>query len=236
MAYLEQTDKKICTQDNQIIEACYSMTLIEKRLLMLAISKIDSTQFPKAHKPLIVSIDMQEWANCYNLQNPWQHVVGAAKSLRGRYVKFHPKAGTTKEVNWFDSIEYHDNDSYLTIQFSRSMQVRLSGMLEQFTKVDLLSVSQLRSIHAIRLYELLSQFKSTGYRAMTIKDFRFAMDCEDTYKETKSLARAVIKPAIKEINTKTNLTVTLENIKRGRKITAFKFIFTANKQADLFAV
>lgn len=234
MAYLEKTDKTICTQDNQIIEACYSMSLLEKRLLMLAISKIDSTQFPKAHKPLTVSIDTNEWAQYYSDTNPWRDMKEAAKSLLGRHVAFHDKTGITDLINWFAKVRYHDDEGWITIEFTRPMQVRLSGMLEQFTKVDLLSVSKLRSIHAIRLYELLSQFESTGYRVMKLDDLRFAMDCEDTYKETKSLARAVIKPAIREVNAKTNLTVTLENIKQGRKITAFKFIFTANKQKDLF--
>ena len=35
--------KLVVTQDNQLVNACYIMTLNEKRLLLLAISKIDST-------------------------------------------------------------------------------------------------------------------------------------------------------------------------------------------------
>ncbi len=234
MAHLEKTDKTICTQDNQIIEACYSMTLIEKRLLLLAISKIDSTQFPKANKALVVSIATNEWTQYYSDLNPWRDIKDAAKSLLGRHVAFHDKTGITDLINWFSKVRYHDDEGWITIEFTRPMQVRLAGMIEQFTQVDLLSVSKLRSIHAIRLYELLSQFKRTGYRVMSIEDFRFSMDCTETYKENKDLTKWVVKPAIKEINTKTNLTVDLENIKRGRKITGFKFHFTTNTQKDFF--
>ena len=234
MAYIDQNEKVICAQDNQIIESCYTMTLVEKRLLLLAISKIDSTKFPKASVPLVVSIDIHEWGKCYDLQNPWQHVKNAAIKLLARHVVFHEKTGVIDRINWFARVKYHEDENKLTIQFTRPMQVRLVGMLEQFTKVDLLSVSKLKRIHSIRLYELLSQFDSTGYRIISVKDFRFAMDCIDTYKETKNLTREVIKPAIREINSKTNLTVSLETVKRGRKITAFKFIFSENEQKDLF--
>lgn len=234
MSYIDQTDKVICTQDNQIIESCYSMTLIEKRLLLFAISKIDPTQFPKAHIPLVVSIDTNEWVKYYPDKTPWRALKRAATDLLRRHVTFHPKTGVIEKVNWFSSVHYYEGEGYLKIEFTRPMQVRLAGMLEQFTKVDLLSVSKLKSIYSIRLYELLSQWISTGYRIISLEDFRFAMDCVDSYKENKSLKLWVIKPAMKEINNKTNLTVSLENVKRGRKITAFKFIFSENEQEDLF--
>ena len=83
-----------------------------------------------------------------------------------------------------------------------AMQVRLAGMLEQFTKIDLLSISKLKSIYSIRLYEIISQFGSTGYRVISLDDFRFSMDCLERYKENKELIKFVVKPALKEINQK----------------------------------
>ncbi len=234
MSYIDKTGRVICTQDNQIIESCYTMTLIEKRLLLLAISKIDSTQFPKSHIPLVISFDTNEWAKYFSEINPWRDIKEAAKCLLTRHVTFHEKVGVTKKINWFASIEYHKNEGWITIEFSRPMQVRLAGMLEQFTKVDLLSVSKLKSIYSIRLYELLNQWISTGYRVISLEDFRFAMDCVDNYKVTNELKKWVINPAIREINSKTSLTVRLENIKRGRKITGFKFLFKVDSQGDLF--
>ena len=234
MAHLDRKNEVICTQDNQIIESCYSMTLLEKRLLLLTISKIDSTQFPKSTIPLIISVDAAEWAKYYSESNPWRDVKLAAKSLLSKHVTFHPKVGVEKKVNWFSSIEYHDEDGWITIEFTRPMQVRLAGMLEQFTKIDLLSVSKFKSIYSIRLYEIISQFGGTGYRVISLEDFRFSMDCQDRYRENKELIKFVVKPALKEINQKTNLKIQMENVKKGRKISAFKFIFYEDKQADLF--
>ena len=234
MSYIEKTDKVICTQDNQIIESCYSMTLVEKRLLLFAISKIDPMQFPESHIPLVVSIDTNDWIRYYPDKTPWRALKRAATDLLRRHVTFHTRTGVIEKVNWFSSVHYFEGEGRIRIEFTRPMQVRLAGMLEQFTQVDLLSVCKLTSVHSIRLYELLSQFKSTGCRVITLDDFRFAMNCVDLYKENKSLNLWVIKPALREINSKTNLTVSLEHIKCGRKITAFKFIFSENNQKDLF--
>jgi plasmid replication initiation protein len=107
-------------------------------------------------------------------------------------------------------------------------------MLEQFTTIDLLAVSQLKSTHAVRLYELLSQFKSTGYRVMTLEDFRWAMDCVNTNKATKNLKQQVLNPAIKQINEKSDLFCIVADIKEGVRITGFKFTFRTQEQKQLF--
>ena len=107
-------------------------------------------------------------------------------------------------------------------------------MLEQFTTIDLLAVSQLTSVHSVRLYELLSQFKSTGYRVISVDDFRFAMDVVNTNKGTKELKRRVLNPAIKQLNEKSDLFCTVSDVTEGRTITGFKFVFRTQEQKKLF--
>lgn len=234
MAHIEQNKDVSVTQDNQIIESCYTMKLNEKRALCLAISKINPETFPDSTMPLKVSINTKDWAKYFPDEKPWRALKQATVNLLGRHVVLHPKTGIEERINWFSSGKYHENEGYLTLTFTREMQVRLMGMLEQFTSVNLLAVSKLRSLYSIRLYELLNQFRSTGYRVITMEDFRFSMDCVKTYKATRELNKFVLKPAIKDINAKSNLKITVANIKKGRKITGFKFYFKEDNQADLF--
>ena len=86
----------------------------------------------------------------------------------------------------------------------------------------------------MRLYELLSQFKSTGYRIISIKDFRFAMDVVNTNKGTKNLKRRVLIPAVKQLNEKSDLFCIVDDLKEGRTITGFKFVFRTQEQKKLF--
>jgi|TARA_B110000977_G_scaffold111244_1_gene144350 plasmid replication initiation protein len=222
------------TQDNQLIEACYSMTLNEKRLLLFAMSKVNPSTFPDASKPFRFEMTATEWAQQFGDDNPWRSLKRTADKLLGRYLTLHPKAGHIKKISWFDSVDYFDKEARIVVEFGRSVQIRLAGMLEQFTTIDLLAVSQLKSTHAVRLYELLSQFKSTGYRVMTLEDFRWAMDCVNTNKATKNLKQQVLNPAIKQINEKSDLFCIVADIKEGVRITGFKFTFRTQEQKQLF--
>lgn len=227
------------TQDNQLIEACYTMTLNEKRLLMLGMSRVNPMDFPRKEEPFSFTISAKEWSKYYPDTNPYLHLKRAAKKLRSRFVKLHPKVGVTDEINWFDSVRYIENESSVTLRFTWSIQVRLAGMLEQFTQIDLLAVNRLKSLYSVRLYELLSQFQSfdlgtSGVRIITVEDFRIAMDAVDIYPKLAELKRRILNPALKELNQNSNLEVTFEDIKRGRKITHFKFIFNERQQQKLF--
>jgi len=222
------------TQHNTIIEACYSMTLNEKRLLLLGISKVDPTVFPKVNEPFTFSITAKEWASHHPQESPYKTLKRAAKQLRGRFVRLRPRPGVEEEINWVDYSRYIEKEGRVELQFTRSMQVRLAGMLDQFTSVDLLSVNKLNSMYSVRMYELLSQFKSTGVRVMALGDFRRLMDCVDNYPVLADLKRRVLVPAIKEINLKTDIDVVVKNVKSGRVVTGLEFKFKPKSQGDLF--
>jgi plasmid replication initiation protein len=232
-------DNLKATQDNQLIEACYSMTLNEKRLLLFGISKINPSTFPDVNKPFKFEMTAQEWKEQFGDDNPWRALKRSAKKLMGRTLKLHTKTDQSNApdmtlLNWFEEAKFFNKQGRVVVTFTRSIQVRLAGMLEQFTTIDLLAVSRLNSTHAVRLYELLSQFKSTGYRVMTIEDFRFAMDVVDTNQGTKNLKRRVLIPAVKQLNEKSDLFCVVEDIKEGRTITGFKFVFRTQEQKKLF--
>jgi len=223
------------TQDNQLIEACYTMSLNEKRLLLFGISKINPSTFPDVKKPFKFEMTAQEWKEQFGDDNPWRSLIRTADKLLARYLTLHLKTDQhIRKIGWFDAVDYFPKEGRIVVEFGRSVQVRLAGMLEQFTTIDLLAVSELTSIHAVRLYELLSQFKSTGYRVMTLEDFRFAMDAVNTNKTTKKLKAQVLNPAVKQLNEKSDLFCIVEDIKDGRKITGFKFIFRTQEQKKLF--
>ena len=233
-----QKDKRTATQDNQLIEACYSMTLNEKRLLLFGISTINPNTFPDASKPFKFEITASEWRDQFGDDHAWQSLKRASKKLMSRTLTLHSKVGGDSPdkilMAWFDSVKYYKNQGRIVVEFGRTVQIRLAGMLEQFTTIDMLSVSQLNSTHAVRLYELLSQFKSTGYRVMTIEDFRFAMDVVNTNQGTKNLKRRVLNPAIKQLNEKSDLFCIVADIKEGVRITGFQFTFRTQEQQKLF--
>lgn len=227
-------DKAIVVQDNALIEASYTLTLNEKRLIMLAASKIDSRRSPKKETPLEFDITTDEWSAIFPDDNPFRAMKRAADNMLVRHVTMHPKTGVTKKIAWFDSVEYFDGEGRVRVKFGWTMSFFLAGLFEEFTKTNLLDISKLTSLYSIRLLELINQFKSTGFRRISVDDFRIAMDCVKTYPAMADLRKRVLNPALKEINEKTELKVECRDIRKGRAVGAFEFVVKADKQGDLF--
>lgn len=218
--------QELVTQDNQLVESCYTMTVNEKRILWLGMRKANSPNLPNKDEPATFTITATEFAEHFPDagKHPWQTLKRAAKVLRGRYVKFPPSANKELDVNWFDSIEYSNGDGAITVRFSWSIHIRLAGLDEQFTQFPLLEVGKLRSSYAMRLFEMVYQFKSTGYRRVTIEKYRFMMDCVNKYNSVSELKRNTLYPAIKDLKKNSNLNIKVKELKDGRKITHFEFI------------
>lgn len=234
--YLDLTapeDKKV-TQDNQLIEACYKMSLNEKRLLLLGISKVNPKEYSASDGSLKIEVNASEWERVYKDDtNAWRAIKRTADKLLNRQIIMHPKAGVTDKVNWFERVRYYENEARIEVVFTRFVQTRLVNLLEQFTTIDLLSINKLKSFYSIRLYEILSQFKGTGYRKISVEDFRFAMDTVNKNPETKQLKSRVLMPALNEINQKSDLECTVKDVRKGRKITHFEFSFHQKQQQSL---
>jgi hypothetical protein len=69
---LSTTESLKATQDNQLIEACYTMTLNEKRLLLFGISRINPSTFPDVNKPFKFEMTAQDWKEQFGLCTPKQ--------------------------------------------------------------------------------------------------------------------------------------------------------------------
>ncbi|MFK4064179.1 replication initiation protein, partial [Brucella anthropi] len=91
----------------------------------------------------------------------------------------------------------------------------------------------LSSFYAVRLYELMSQFLKLGERSCTLDQLRQMLDLGDKYQDVKNLRVRVIDPALKELNANTDLAVTAEPMRKGRKIVGFSFTISKNDQMAL---
>ena len=237
MAKVLEESKQLVTQHNHLIESSYKMTLNEKRLLMLGLSKVNPMTMPARDEPITFTVTAMEYCSVYNLdiKNTYRELQAAAKLLRQRYVKFHDKIGVIEDVNWIDSIKYYSRQGKVQVRLSWGIQLRLQGIFQQFTNVDLTKIQQLNSFYSIRLYELLKQFDSTGFRTISLEDLRFAMGVEKgAYKTVSELKRNVLKPALKELAVKSDLEITYKDKREGRLIVGFEFYFSIKKQVDLF--
>ena len=101
----------------------------------------------------------------------------------------------------------------------------LTQLKTQFTQIMLNDVTGFGSYYSYRIYLMMMQFKTTGYCAINLEDFRKALELEDKYEATKDLRKWVIDTAINEINEKSPYKVKYEMLKTGRRFTHLELKF-----------
>ncbi|WP_373683539.1 replication initiation protein RepM [Acinetobacter sp. YH18001] len=133
---------------------------------------------------------------------------------------------------WVSEIGYVDNEAVVKLIFAPAIVPLITRLEEHFTKYELQQVSNLSSAYAVRLYELLIAWRSTGSTpVIELSDFRQRIGVLDTeYKRMERFKTSVLELAIKQINEHTDITVKYEQHKKGRSISGFSFTFKQKKK------
>jgi len=234
---IDDEQSRLAVQDNELIRSAYTMTLVEKRLLLHAISKIDSHTLPRDGQNIYVEITAKQWKNLYNTPQPWRDLKNASRKLMNRQVTINPTATNTLVMNWIDSTEY--TSDVVKISFGNKVSQYLTGMLSKFTQIDLLDVAKFDSVYTVRLYELLRQVEqkevSDNWLKITVDEFRAVFDLGNKYDRFSYLNQRVLTPSVKELNIKSDWDITLKTIKKGRAVHMLYFEFSPKAQGELFA-
>uniref|UniRef100_UPI00359F4C1A RepB family plasmid replication initiator protein n=1 Tax=Veillonella sp. TaxID=1926307 RepID=UPI00359F4C1A len=102
---------------------------------------------------------------------------------------------------------------------------RIDGAEDFFTSYLLEQTASMDSIYSVRLYELLVQWKSAKQTPMfDLVKFRDQLGVEvNEYKAMCDFKKRVLQVAINEINEKSDIKISYEQVKKGRSIAGFKF-------------
>ena len=98
---------------------------------------------------------------------------------------------------------------------------KYSALFENFSEYELLSTLPMQSSYSIRIYELLKSYAFTKSHVFDIADLKRQLSCEH-YERFPDFRRKVIEIAVRDINLYTDLEVSWEPIKDGRKITQIR--------------
>lgn len=223
-------------QSNALIEASYRLTTTEKKLILACISQV------KHNEPItdevMYSVSAEDIARLggINIDTCYENLHDAAHRLLERIVSitYEPNGGKKhKEIlrtHWVQSIKYVENEARVNLRFSKDMLPYINQLTKQFTNYNYSSIAKMGSIHGIRLYELLVQWKSSGYREIEIDWLKKQFDLKGKYKSIYDLKLYVIEPAVEEINNNSDMWCKWEQRKTGRRVTHLIFTFGSRNQ------
>jgi plasmid replication initiation protein len=219
-------------KDNALINASYSLELVEQRIVLQAIIKARETEKGFDTKTPL-SIHASEYEKQFNVSKDaaYKALKDAVLSLFERQFTFTElQDGKLKVVKsrWVSQIAYVDKSAEVQIIFSPAVASMCSRLERHFTSYDLEQVAQLTSKYAVRLYELVIAWKSTGKTPIfKLQDFREKIGLldENEYKDMCTFKKYVLDLAVKQINEHTDIKLDYEQHKAGRKIDGFSFKF-----------
>ena len=222
-------EKQNAVMENALIEARYSLTLEEQRLVLATIAMLDNVEiapsgFPmlRIPKKLIIEVTRVHKKN-------YSQIKTALRRLMQRVIEIETIESDGRRrfrlYQWFAKADYIEGGSFIEVQFHPDLKPYLLELKKKFTKIPLLHILSLRSKYAIRLYELLKRYEDTGFRTDYLPDLKVKLGIKkNEYAIFRDFERRVLKVAVKEINEKTDLEVSYKKKKTGRKITHIEFV------------
>lgn len=215
---------------NALIEASYRLSIYEQRVVLACISKVRRDEPLTDQKLYRVSAQEIAYMSGTQIGTAYQNLKAASERLFERRVSLHASPNGDGKVKvrltrWVQTIEYDEGEGAVSLRFGTDMVPYLSQLTEQFTRYALADIAKMTSAHAVRLYELLAQWRGAGERAVSIEWLREAFQLEDRYPNIRDFKRWVIEPAVKQINKHSPLWVKWDQRKTGRRVSHLTFTF-----------
>ena len=228
----------LIVKDNALMNASYNLDLVEQRLILLAILEArESGRGINANDPL--TVHASSYINQFNVERhtAYQALKDACKDLFARQFSYQEKRERGRAnitSRWVSQIAYIDETATVEVIFAHAVVPLITRLEEQFTQYDIEQISGLSSAYAVRMYELLICWRTTGKTPIIeLGEFRKRIGVLDTeYTRTDNLKMRVVELALKQINEHTDITATYEQHKKGRTITGFSFKFKQKKKTE----
>lgn len=247
---------RLVVKDNALIEASFNLSLVEQRLMLLAIVEARELEILTPETPIEIKAIAYKDQYKTDKSEAYKQLADASKQLFSRQFSYLDKYSNVNAVTvsrWVNEVTYVHEKGMVVIYLNRNVISMISRLETDFTQYLLKQVSDFKSKYSIRLYEILIKYKNIGNsQKYSINDIRSLLGVEtDEYKLISDLKKRVIDTAIKDINDTTDITVSYEQFKQGRTIThllfkmkqkhtkqkkqAEKVISFTEKQLDMFS-
>lgn len=219
----------IVIKTNRLNTATQNLSLTEVRIMQLAIVDARETgNGLSSDKPLTISA--ARYAEAFGVSRPtaYEAILNAEKTLFERRFSFLDSDDYMVKSRWVQRVKYLEDQASIEVILTHDVVkevTRIDGYEQFFTQYLLEQTASMGSAYSVRLYELLIQWKSAKKTPVfELMQFREQLGIEpNEYKLMSDFKKRVLNVAVDEINEVSDLKVSYEQEKKGRKIIGFKF-------------
>lgn len=219
------SNRNIVKQSYELNNAKYSLNAVETDLIMKMIAEIkneDKDFHPYRFKVSEIETKMGKKLNRNSLKT-------MATELRRKNLYIDKGKGGFLVTGWVSSFEYYAEQGEIELCFDPKLKPYLLELQNRFAKADIRHIFQLSSEYAKRIYTIFKQWEQIGEYTIEVAEWQRILDVPKSLLRYDNFKRKIIEIAKEQINEKTDLEVSYEEIKTGRKITHLKW--TIKKRA-----
>lgn len=170
----------------------------------------------------------KEFSELFNtdLDNCYRTIHKACKKLmKTSIILEKAELNETWEINICSTAEYNKNKGRISIKFTDDIMPYLAQVKAKFVLYNLKEIGGFNSLYTTRLYELIQEFKETGWLRRSVEQLREIFAVGDKFKAYKDFKRRTFEHACAEINKNYDMGLTFKEVKQGRKVAVLEFSF-----------
>jgi plasmid replication initiation protein len=239
-------DSRCVKMGNELVQASHGLTLAKKRIMAIAASNIKG-YVPKAkiYNPSAFTFEItaEEYSRVcgIDLSESYYQLKKAALDLlndqierkvydkKGNPIVFRGKQQVERFV-WVQHVNYCEGEGKVKITFSERVTDFLTGLHKNFTRYLLEQGCKLSSYYAFRFFELIMQYRTTGWFYVSVEEFCDMMSSPPSYrKKFQTIKTRMIASAVNQLKDEWDITFKTERKGKGKRITHIKFFFIEKK-------
>lgn len=224
--YEKKYPEKWIVMQNTITQAFREMSIDEKRIIILASPLV---RISNATEKTPIDITASEFAKLSEIDtnSAYKQMKTASRKLMKRTFIYEDKDGDDTEVQWVIRSKYANG--YISMHFTDEViyLLQVFNSFNPYTKYLKDDVLSLKLSYSIDLYHLAKKHEAMGGFSMTLDEYRQELGTPKSYARINNLKENAVDGPIKEINGKTDIDISYENIKRGRTVVGLKFTVKA---------
>lgn len=170
----------------------------------------------------------QEFAKIFNIEPKHAYSVlkkATTKLMQSFITLEKPELFETWQIAICESAKYNHKNGSITILFTQSIMPYLAQVNRKFVLYNLREIANFGSLYSTRLYELIQEFKDTGYLIKSVDQLREIFATGKKFPDYNNFKIRTFGHAVKEINDHYEVNLKFDEIKNGLKVVAIKFSF-----------
>jgi len=226
-AEAEEKPRRWVTVSNEMIMARLDWNIMMHRILMVLISQIDSKNDERFQTQRVPVRRIRDMAQVTQKSIHEEAAEAASKLVREPIEFWSPDKKDYEGYPIFAKCKYESRQGMIEAKFNEDARPFLLQLRKHFTQYRLEQAIPLSTPYAIRTYEISKMIERPGERRsrqIPVERFRSMFKLESKYERHCDMRRRVIDPSVREVNKKTDVEISCDDVRDGQTPIALKWV------------